>query len=117
MFTRLSQTHFVKTLPHADTGNWTQTEFMTSESFTHPFSDFSPQYEKIFCAFIGLDIHIRTMAWHTYCASPVQDLQGINCWASEWTLQTAYRKNPKISDIWKFAVITLKVEQDRFSSE
>ena len=28
-----------------------------------------------------------------------------------------YRKNHKISDAWKFAVITLKVEQDGFSSE
>ena len=28
-----------------------------------------------------------------------------------------YRKNPKISDTRKFAVITLKVEQDRFSLE
>ena len=26
-----------------------------------------------------------------------------------------HRKNPKISDTWKFAVITLKVEQDVFS--
>ena len=28
-----------------------------------------------------------------------------------------YRKNPNISDTWKFAVITLKVEQDGFSLE
>ena len=28
-----------------------------------------------------------------------------------------YRKNPKISDTWKFAVITLQVEQDGFSLE
>ena len=28
-----------------------------------------------------------------------------------------YHKNPKISDTWKFAVITLKVEQDGFSLE
>ena len=31
------------------------------------------------------------------------------CWS--------YRKNPKISDVWKFAVITLKVEQDDFPLE
>ena len=30
---------------------------------------------------------------------------------------TTYRKNPKISDTRKFAVITLKVEQDDFSLE
>ena len=29
----------------------------------------------------------------------------------------SYRKNPKISDTRKFAVITLKVEQDGFSLE
>ena len=29
----------------------------------------------------------------------------------------AYRKNPKISDTRKFAVITLKIEQDGFSLE
>ena len=28
-----------------------------------------------------------------------------------------YRKNPKNLDTWKFAVITLKVEQDGFSLE
>ena len=28
-----------------------------------------------------------------------------------------YRKSPKISDTWKFIVITLKVEQDGFSLE
>ena len=27
------------------------------------------------------------------------------------------RKNPKISDTWKFAVIILRVEQDGFSLE
>ena len=30
---------------------------------------------------------------------------------------TPYRKNPKISDIQKFAVITQKVKQDGFSLE
>ena len=30
---------------------------------------------------------------------------------------TRYRKNPKISDTRKFAVITLKVEQEGFSLE
>ena len=28
-----------------------------------------------------------------------------------------YSKNPKISDTWKFAMITLKVEQDGVSLE
>ena len=32
-------------------------------------------------------------------------------------LLNMYHKNPKISDTWKFAVITLKVEQDGFSLE
>ena len=31
--------------------------------------------------------------------------------------ETTYRKNPKISDIRKFAVITLKVKQDGLSFE
>ena len=31
--------------------------------------------------------------------------------------KTRYRKNPKISDTQKFAIITLKVEQDAFSLE
>ena len=30
-------------------------------------------------------------------------------------IQFVYHKNPKISDTWKFAVITLKVEQGGFS--
>ena len=34
-----------------------------------------------------------------------------------YTHASAYRKNPKISDTQKFAVITLKVEQDDFSLE
>ena len=33
------------------------------------------------------------------------------------SIQSLYRKNPKISDTQKFAVITLKVEQDGFSLE
>ena len=34
-----------------------------------------------------------------------------------WKRLWKYRKNPKISDTRKFAVITLKVEQDGFSLE
>ena len=38
-------------------------------------------------------------------------------WQSAWlsshqSPHRSYRKNPKISDTWKFVVITLKVEQD-----
>ena len=32
-------------------------------------------------------------------------------------MKPSYRKNPKISDTRKYAVITLKVEQDGFSLE
>ena len=39
-------------------------------------------------------------------------------WATACGLATVvYRKNPKISDTQKIAVITLKVEQDDFSLE
>ena len=33
------------------------------------------------------------------------------------SVQKMYRKNPKISETWKFAVIILKAEQDGFSLE
>ena len=44
---------------------------------------------------------------------------GIPNWAMSVSIlvYNTYRKNPKISDTRKFAVITLKVEQDGFSLE
>ena len=35
----------------------------------------------------------------------------------QWLQTVIYRKNPKNSDIQKFAIITLKFEQDGFTAE
>ena len=47
-------------------------------------------------------------------------IQPMCVWSHQYSgyqIYQIYRKNPKISDTPKFAVITLKIEQDGFSLE
>ena len=62
------------------------------------------------------NLHERMFLDRKAWANSVDTEQGSGC---SWRiiLIRAYHKNPKISDTQKFAVITLKVEQDGFSLE